>query len=87
MKAEASAVVGEVYVGDNVRIEGDVVVKLLGDVDGSCFVEVRDLWAVGKAYGSIPGSPNWNEEADLNGDNAVNRTDVSSLSGNYGSTG
>jgi hypothetical protein len=87
MKAEASAVAGEVYVGDNVRIEGDVVVKLLGDVDGSCFVEVRDLWAVGKAYGSIPGSPNWNEEADLNGDNAVNRTDVSSLSGNYGSTG
>jgi hypothetical protein len=87
MKAEANAVVGEVYLGDNVRTEGDVAVKLLGDVDDNRLVEVRDLWAVGKAYGSIPGGPGWNEEADLNGDNAVNRTDVSSLSSNYGNSG
>jgi hypothetical protein len=87
MKAEANAVAGEVYMGDNVRTEGDVAVKLLGDVDDNRLVEVRDLWAVGKAYGSILGSPSWNEEADLNGDNAVNMTDVSSLSGNFGSAG
>lgn len=87
MKAEVYAVAGEVYVGDNVRTEGDVAVKLLGDVDDNGLVEVRDLWAVGKAYGSIPGNPSWNEEADLNGDNAVNMTDVSSLSGNFGSAG
>jgi hypothetical protein len=87
MKAEANAVAGEVYLGDNVRTEGDVAVKLLGDVNDNRLVEVRDLWAVGKAYGSIPGGPSWNEEADLNGDNAVNRTDVSLLSGNYGHAG
>lgn len=87
LRAEANAVVGEVYVGDNVRTEGDVAVKLLGDVNSNCLVEVRDLWAVGKAYGSIPGSPSWNEEADLNGDNAVNMIDVSSLSGNFGRAG
>ncbi len=87
LRAEANAVVGEVYVGDNVRTEGEVAVKLLGDVDSNCLVEVRDLWAMGKAYGSIPSSPSWNEEADLNGDNAVNMTDVSSLSGNFGSAG
>jgi hypothetical protein len=87
MKAEANAVAGEIYLGDNVRTEGDVAVKLLGDVDGNRLVEVHDLWAVGKAFGTVLGSPGWNEEADLNGDNAINMTDVSSLSGNYGVAG
>ena len=87
MKAEANQVSGEVYVGDNVKTDGAVKVKLLGDINDDRIVEVRDLWAMGKAYASLPSSPNWNEEADLNGNNAVNQTDLSLLSNNYGETG
>jgi hypothetical protein len=81
---EAVPVSGEVYTDDNTMIHGTVHVKFLGDVNDSGFVNVLDMFSLGKAFGSIPGSPNWNEEADMNGDSAVTSDDLSRLVGNFG---
>ncbi|HKZ93462.1 MAG TPA: CARDB domain-containing protein [Candidatus Bathyarchaeia archaeon] len=85
--AVASVVLGEIYAGDNSLTHSTIRVKLLGDVDDSGLVNTRDMFNLGKAFGSVPGNPNWNEEADMNGDNAVNTVDLSELVGNFGATG
>jgi hypothetical protein len=46
-----------------------------GDADGSGVVDSNDLAIVDAAYGSRPGSPNWDLRADLNQDNYVNIKD------------
>jgi hypothetical protein len=87
VKVEAVPVPGEVYTEDNTMIHGTVRVKFLGDVNDNGFVNVLDVFSLGKAFGSSPGSPNWNEEADMNGDEAVNSADLSRLVGNFGNAG
>lgn len=42
------------------------------------------LFALGKAYGSTPGSPNWNPGVDFDYDSDVDTADLSILSNNYG---
>jgi hypothetical protein len=41
-----------------------------------------DLVALAKAYGSTPGSPNWNPASDLNKDGVVNLIDLMTLAHN-----
>ncbi|TET21050.1 hypothetical protein E3J74_00650 [Candidatus Bathyarchaeota archaeon] len=87
LKANASSVGGETYTGDNTITHENVRVKLLGDVDDNGVVDISDLYALSVAYGSVPENPNWNEEADMNGDNEVNGLDMSALVKKYGETG
>jgi hypothetical protein len=81
---EVVPVLGEVYIDDNTEIHETVRVKFLGDVNDNGFVNVFDVFSLGKAFGSSPGSPNWNEEADMNGDADVDPADLSGLVGNFG---
>ena len=85
--AEASTVAGEVYTIDNVLTHESVEVKLLGDVDGNGVVDAHDLFGLGKAFDSSQGGQNWNEEADMNGDQTVNDLDLAALSDGYGKLG
>lgn len=57
---------------------------ILGDVNGDGKVNVFDLYALGKAYNSTPGTSNWNPNADLNNDLIVNTEDLSIINDNYG---
>ncbi len=61
-------------------------VTLMGDTNGDCRVDLGDLVTVAFAYGSVPGSNNWNPSADLNRDNIVNTMDLVLLATNYGRT-
>ncbi len=64
---------------------GSVSVMLLtGDVNGNCKVDIFDLAAVGLAFGSQPGDSNWNENADLIGDDIINIFDLATVGLNYG---
>ncbi|MDH7564833.1 MAG: dockerin type I domain-containing protein [Candidatus Bathyarchaeota archaeon] len=62
---ELEAYLREILMG--IRVPGDI------NGDGKC--HVADLRELIKAYGSTPSSPNWNPDADLNKDGAVNMKD------------
>jgi len=71
---------------DNTFIDGEVYVKIPGDVNGDKVVDVYDLSDLSKAYGSELGDPNWNQDCDFNRDNKVDASDLFDLSNNYGKT-
>jgi len=61
-----------------------VIATLAGDVDNDGDVDVFDAIAIVNSFGSTPGDPNWNEEADFDLNGAVNVFDVISLVNNFG---
>ena len=61
-------------------------VKIPGDINGDLTVNNADLILLQQAYGTIPTSPNWNPNADLNKDNKIDILDLYLLSKNYGKT-
>jgi len=74
-------------------VDGEVHLKIPGDVNDDGIVNTFDLWDLGKAYGSHgpdynypgePASPNWNPNCDFNKDLKVDASDLSTLSKNYG---
>lgn len=60
---------------------------LNGDVNGDNLVSSDDLIDLQHAFGSMPGSPNWNPAADLNGDHVVSLADVGIFRRHYNQTG
>jgi PKD repeat protein len=61
-----------------------VKVTVPGDVNGDGKVNLADLVLLAKAYGSTPGSPNWNPNADFNNDGSVGLDDLVILAKYYG---
>jgi len=58
-----------------------------GDVDDDNEVTIGDYAGLSLAFNSLPGDPNWNPFADLNGDDGVDIGDFSILSANFGQIG
>ena len=58
----------------------------LGDVNKDGVIDFADLTTIADAYGSAPGSPNWNPDCDLNQDGKVDMFDMAMASVNYGKT-
>jgi len=58
-----------------------------GDSNGNNGVTSTDFSLLSGAYGSIPGSGNWNPNCDFNRSGSITSTDFSLLSGSYGKTG
>jgi hypothetical protein len=63
---------------------GTLTVTIPGDINGDGSVDIYDAIALAKAYGSTPGSPNWNSNADINGDGIVDIYDAIILAANFG---
>jgi len=55
-----------------------------GDINYDNTVDVFDAIPLASAFGSVPGSANWNSAADLNYDNAVDIFDAIILSAHFG---
>lgn len=58
-----------------------------GDADNNNTVNAQDAALVKKASGSRPSAKKWNPNADLNGDNKINRLDAQILQKNLGQVG
>jgi len=58
----------------------------MGDVDWNGVIDGADLERIRAAFGSTPGSPNWDPECDLNGDGKVDLRDLVICSSNQGKT-
>jgi PKD repeat protein len=61
----------------------NVTVKMY-DLTKDGKIDMRDVAIVARAFGSTPGSPNWNPIADINGDGKVDMKDVAPVARNFG---
>ena len=68
--------VATIPMGSDVYTDGNITVRLKGDVNGDGRIDLKDIALVARAFGSTPGSPNWNPAADINGDGIVNMKDM-----------
>jgi len=71
---------------DNVLIDGNLIVWMVGDLNGDGKVRIDDILAVAQAFGSQPGDPRWNPYADINGDGKIRVDDVFLAAQNFGKT-
>ena len=86
ISAFADVVPGETNTADNLYIDGTVMIKILGDINGDGQVGWRDLLILAMAYGSIEGEPGYVPEADFNSDGKIDWKDLLVLARNYGKT-
>ena len=56
----------------------------LADINHDLKVDLKDVFATGKAYGSYPGHPRWNPHCDINGDGKIDLKDYYTTCKNYG---
>jgi len=84
ISGHASSVPFETNLANNALTDGAVKVKIMGDVNGDGTVSILDLEAWDAAYGSSEGMQNWNPQADLDGNSAVDKIDGRLIIDNYG---
>jgi len=80
----ASTILGETDTTDNTYIDGWVVETILGDVTGNYKVDILDIATIAKVYGTSPGHPKWNPNADLDNSNIIDILDIAKAARNYG---
>ncbi len=54
------------------------------DVNGDGVIDLKDVFRVGKAYGSRPGDPKWDPACDFNHDNIIDLKDYYPVCKHYG---
>jgi hypothetical protein len=72
------------YMGSYAIQNKQIRVSIAGDINQDGYVSLTDLVLLAKAYGSKPGEPAWNPNADLDGDGKVGLSDLVILAKNYG---
>jgi hypothetical protein len=76
ISAYAWPVPNETNTANNNLTGGVDTVTIPGDVNGDGTVNILDAILLASAFGSTPGSSNWNPSADVNGDGVVNIFDA-----------
>jgi hypothetical protein len=84
INASAWPAAGETNMVDNNCTGGSMTVTIPGDINGDFKVGLPDLVLLAQAYGSTPGSPRWNPNADLNNNGIVDLTDLVTVAIHYG---
>ena len=89
ISAYASPVPGETNTSNNNFTGSWIIVSIIGDITGSNgwpdgLVNMKDVAAVGRAFGSTPGNSNWNPNADLDNNGIVNMKDIALVARHFG---
>jgi len=61
---------------DNEYVDGEIKIRVFGDVNGDGSVGVDDIFETSRAFGSTPSHPRWNPYADINRDEYVGIDDI-----------
>ncbi|MEM3627873.1 MAG: cohesin domain-containing protein [Candidatus Bathyarchaeia archaeon] len=77
IKAEASIVLYEYNVTNNLYVDGAVKVRMPGDANGDGTVDMADISILIEAFMTYPSHPNWKPEADLDRSGYVDMVDIS----------
>jgi len=80
----ASSVPGETNLANNGLSGISVFVSIVGDANGDRKVDLKDIFAVARAFSSYPGHARWSPNCDLDGNNKVDLRDYFSTCKNYG---
>jgi Ca2+-binding EF-hand superfamily protein len=56
------------------------------DLNGDGKVDLKEIFQVAKAYGSCPGRPNWDPNADVDNDLKVDLKDYYTICKHYGTS-
>ena len=83
IKAVAATVPGETDIADNTKIGGVVTVRI-PDVNGDGKVDIRELAALGRAWGAKTGDANYDIRVDFNEDGVIDGSDLGLLALNWG---
>ena len=65
-------------------VNGAVNVKILGDANCDCVIDILDIIVLARSYGCELGDLNWNSDADMNCDCLVDILDAIIMAGNFG---
>lgn len=84
ISAEAEPLPFEINLANNLLTNGTVKIKIMGDIDGDGLVTMSDINILIKAFGTYPGHPRWNSEADLDQNNRISMSDIMLLIPNFG---
>ena len=74
---------------DNTLLSDKVTVAaagITGDINNDGIVDIMDVVIAALAFGSRPGNPNWNPEADLMADGLIDIVDLVIIGVNFGRT-
>jgi hypothetical protein len=91
LRCLALPVPGEIFTGDN-YLSLNVLVKLVGDINGDMKVDMKDIGTAARAFGTGPGDPGWNPDADITGpeylipDRKVDMRDIGLAARHFGET-
>ncbi len=86
ISAEIELIIGETDSFDNTYVDGDVHVKIPGDIDGDNMVGSADASVFNGAYGTSEGDPLYVRAADFNLDGYIGSADAGIFNNNYGKT-
>ena len=76
--------VATIPTGSNTLSDGNITIKLMGDINGDGVVNLKDIALAARAFGSTPSSSNWNPNADINGDGTINMRDIALVARQFG---
>jgi hypothetical protein len=84
VSAYATPVPSETDTSDNTRSGGLVFVSIAGDINADRKVDLKDVFPVGKAFGSVPEDPKWDPNLDINSDGVIDLKDYFIVCKKYG---
>lgn len=71
---------------NNIKYDGHVEIRIMGDVNNDGSVNMFDLYMLSKSFGMCRGEEGWMEERDLNLDGYCNMIDLFLTAQNFGKT-
>ena len=69
---------------DNTLADGFVKVRIFGDVNDDGKVNVKDIFAAAKAFGTYPGHERWDPDIDMNKDLKIDVKDLFAIAKRFG---